>query len=154
MSVEIKVTSHSETDTAYALTRELMEYHNALDIFTMTRERFSELIKTGAVMSFIAYVDDNPSGVMNGFYKYTTFTGRKIFYIEDLYVRESFRGCGIGGKFLAKAEEIAVSNDCEQIELKCAEWNKKSAEFYENHGMKHDTDWRVYTLQCIIKNAL
>ena len=146
MSVEIKITSHSEICTAYALTRELMEYHNALNIFTMTIERFSELIKTGAVMSFIAYADGKPAGVMNAFYKYTTFTGRKIFYIEDLYVRESFRRSGTGGKFLAKAEEIAIANDCEQIELKCAEWNKKSAGFYESHGMKHDTDWRVYTL--------
>ncbi|MCM1314132.1 MAG: GNAT family N-acetyltransferase [Prevotella sp.] len=146
MQTEIKFTSYSETDTAYTLTRELMEYHNALDIFTMTPERFRELVKSGVLISFIAYVDGEPVGVMNAFYKYTTFSGRKIFYIEDLYTRESFRGYGIGGKLLEKAKETAVSNDCGQIELKCASWNKRSAGFYESHGMNHDTDWNVYIL--------
>ncbi len=146
MLIEIKSVSPSETVTAYGLTRELMEYHNALDIFTMKQERFSELVTTGALMSFLAYADGEPVGVMNAFYKLTTFTGRKIFYIEDLYARGKCRGCGIGGKFLDKAKEIAVENDCEQIELKCASWNKKSAGFYKSHGMSHDTEWEVYTL--------
>lgn len=146
MLIEIKAIPHSEICMAYALTHELMEYHNALDIFTMTLERFSELVTSGALMSFIAYADGEPIGVMNAFYKYTTFSGRKIFYIEDLYVCESFRGCGTGGKFLAKAKEVALSAGCEQIELKCAEWNKKSAGFYESHGFIHENDWRVYTL--------
>ncbi|MDE6036593.1 MAG: GNAT family N-acetyltransferase [Ruminococcus sp.] len=144
--IDIKATSLSETDTAYGLTRELMEHHNALDIFTMTSMRFRELIESGTLISFIAYADNIPVGVMNAFYKYTTFSGRKIFYIEDLYISESFRGHGIGGKFIEKAREIAVSADCVQIELKCAEWNKKSAGFYESHGLKPDTEWIVYTL--------
>ncbi len=145
MLIEIKNTS-SDTATAYALTRELMEYHNALNIFTMTQKRFSELVETGALMSFIAYADGEPVGVMNAFYKYTTFTGRRIFYIEDLYARKEYRGCGIGGKFLEKAKQIAVAEDCEQIELKCASWNRSSAGFYKAHGMSHETDWEVYIL--------
>ena len=144
--IEIKSTSASETDTAYSLTRELMKHHNALDIFTMSTARFRELIESGTLISFIAYADNIPVGVMNAFYKYTTFSGRKIFYIEDLYINESFRGHGIGGQFIEKAKEIAVSADCVQIELKCAVWNKKSAGFYESHGLKLDTDWNVYTL--------
>ena len=144
--IEIKSTSASETDTAYSLTRELMKHHNALDIFTMSTARFRELIESGTLISFIAYADNIPVGVMNAFYKYTTFSGRKIFYIEDLYINESFRGHGIGGQFIEKAKEIAVSADCVQIELKCAVWTKKSAGFYESHGLKLDTDWNVYTL--------
>lgn len=146
MQVDIKSTSQTDIPTAYGLTHELMEYHNALDIFTMTQKRFSELVETGSLMSFIAYVDGDPVGVMNAFYKLTTFTGRKIFYIEDLYAREKYRGCGIGGKFLDMAKEIAIKNDCEQIELKCASWNKNSAGFYNHHGMSHDTEWEVYVM--------
>ncbi|MDE6780991.1 MAG: GNAT family N-acetyltransferase [Ruminococcus sp.] len=144
MTVEIKSTD--DITTAYGLTRELMEHHNALDIFTMTAERFRELIKTGILMSFTAYADGQPAGVMNAFYKYTTFTGRKIFYIEDLYIREKYRGCGIGGKLLDTAKKTASANDCGQIELKCAVWNENSAGFYKSHGLFPETDWQVYTL--------
>lgn len=146
MNIDIKSASSSETDTAYSLTKELMEYHDALDIFTMTPQRFKELVETGALMNFIAYIDNKPVGVMNIFYKYTTFSGKKILYIEDLYVCEDYRGYGIGGKFLEKAKEIAIADNCEQIELKCAVWNSSSAGFYESHGMKQEKEWQVYTL--------
>ncbi|MBO5163129.1 MAG: GNAT family N-acetyltransferase [Ruminococcus sp.] len=146
MIIDIKIISPEETETAFILTRELMEYHNALDIFTMTPQRFKELTESGALMSFIAYIGSEAVGVMNAFYKYTTFSGRKILYIEDLYAREKYRGCGIGGKLLDKAKEIAAENDCEQIELKCAVWNKNSAAFYEAHGMQKEKEWNVYTL--------
>lgn len=144
MNININNVSSKETYTAYTLTRELMEYHNALDIFTMTQSRFCELIRSELLMSFIAYADNEPAGVMNAFYKLTTFTGKKILYIEDLYTREKYRGFGIGGKLLKKAKEIAEENDCEQIELKCAVWNKSSAQFYESHGMKKDKNWDTY----------
>ncbi len=146
MNIDIKSVSPDETDTAYILTRELMEYHDALDIFTMTPQRFRELVRAGALMSFVAYTDGEPVGVMNIFYKYTTFSGRKILYIEDLYAREKYRGCGTGGKFLEKARRIAAENDCEQIELKCAVWNSSSAGFYKSHGMNREKEWEVYTL--------
>lgn len=146
MNIDIKSTLSSETETAYSLTKELMEHHDALDIFTMTPERFKELVLSRALLSFMAYENNEPIGVMNIFYKYTTFSGRKILYIEDLYIREKYRGCGVGGKLLEKAKEIAVANDCEQIELKCAVWNSSSAGFYESHGMKQEKEWQVYTL--------
>ncbi|MDE6666239.1 MAG: GNAT family N-acetyltransferase [Ruminococcus sp.] len=146
MNIDIKSTSPDETNTAYSLTKELMEHHDALDIFTMTPERFKELVLSEALFSFMAYENSEPIGVMNIFYKYTTFSGRKILYIEDLYIREKYRGCGVGGKLLDKAKEIAIANDCEQIELKCAVWNSGSAGFYESHGMKQEKEWQVYTL--------
>lgn len=146
MNIDIKSVSPDETDKAFDLTKELMEYHNALDIFTMTQQRFRELVATGALISFIAYTDSELIGIMNIFYKYTTFSGRKILYIEDLYVREKYRGCGTGGKLLEKARKIAVENDCEQIELKCAVWNSSSAGFYKSHGMSRENEWEVYVL--------
>lgn len=146
MTAEIISVSAENVGSAYSLTRELMAYHNALDIFTMTEKRFSELIKAGAVSSFIAVCGNIPVGVMNIFYKYTTFSGRKILYIEDLYLREESRGHGLGKKFLDVARKTARENDCEQIELKCASWNEKSAGFYESQGMKHDEYWKTYIL--------
>lgn len=79
MQIDIKSILQTDIPVAYNLTRELMEYHNALDIFTMTQERFNKLVETGALMSFIAYADGEPVGVMNAFYKYTTFTGTENF---------------------------------------------------------------------------
>lgn len=146
MEIDIKTVSAEESEIAFILTQELMEYHKALDIFTMTPQRFRGLLENHSLTSCIAYADGDAVGVMNFFYKYTTFSGRKILYIEDLYAQEKYRGQGIGGKLLDKAKEIAAENDCEQIELKCASWNKNSAGFYTSHGMKQEKEWNVYTL--------
>lgn len=146
MSFTIKKTSSESLETAYALTRELMKHHNALDIFSMTPERMSELIGCGMLHSYILYCGNAPAGVMNFFYKLTTFTGRKILYIEDFYARKEYRGTGAGTFMLNFAKNIASENDCEQIELKCASWNTPSAGFYEAKGMKAENCWITYTM--------
>lgn len=146
MKTEILRNTAADCETVYMLTRELMAHHNALDIFTTTRERFCELIECGMLHSYTLYCDGKPAGIMNFFFKLTTFTGRKILYIEDLYVREEYRGKKLGKALTAKAGELAQENDCEQIELKCADWNKASAEFYKSIGMKDETEWITFTL--------
>lgn len=146
MNIEIRKNTPDDYETAFALTRELMVHHNALDIFTTTPERLRELIESGMLHSFTLLCDGNPAGVMNFFFKLTTFTGRKILYIEDLYVREEYRGKGLGKVLMSKAKEIAKESDCEQIELKCAHWNKASAEFYKAQKMKNENEWITFTL--------
>ena len=131
----------------FTLTKELIEYHNAMDIFELTPERMLELLSSGALQSYIALADGREAGVMNYFWKYTTFTGRKILYIEDLYARQEFRGCGIGKALIAAAKADAHKNDCEQIELKCIKSNTGSAQFYESIGMTPDDQWITYTLE-------
>lgn len=146
MHIEIKKASEADFMTAFTLTRELIEYHNALDIFELTPERLRHLIGSGEMQSFIAYADGIPAGIINFFWKYTTFTGRKILYIEDLYARKEFRGCGLGKMLFKTAKMTAIENECEHIELKCIDWNTKSAEFYESLGMKPEKQWITYTL--------
>ena len=43
MNTEILRNCAEDADTAFMLTRELMAHHNALDIFTTTKERLAEL---------------------------------------------------------------------------------------------------------------
>jgi len=146
METEILRNTAADVEIAYMLTRELMVHHNALDIFTTTPERLKELIDSGMLLSYTLYCDGKPAGIMNFFFKLTTFTGRKILYIEDLYVREEYRGKGLGKILLTKAKEIAKETDCEQIELKCANWNEASAEFYKAQKMKNENEWITFTL--------
>ena len=146
MKTEIIRNTAADSAVAYTLTRELMAHHNALDIFTTTEEKLKELIESGMLISFTLYCDGKAAGIMNFYFKLTTFTGRKILYIEDLYVREEYRGKGLGKLLLFKAREFAKDTDCEQIELKCAHWNEASAEFYKAQGMKNENEWITFTL--------
>lgn len=146
MSFTLEQVTADCTEDAYKLTEELIAYHGMLDIFTMTQERYAELVSSGSLVSFTVSDGGKPFGVMNFFYKLTTFTGRKILYIEDLYVRKEYRGSGAGRMLMKKAAETAAENDCEEIELKCACWNKDPAEFYKSCGMTENTAWNTFTM--------
>ncbi len=77
MKTEILRNTAADYKAVYMLTRELMVYHDALDIFTTSKERFKELIDSGMLHSYTLYCDGKYSGIMNFFFKLTTFTGKK-----------------------------------------------------------------------------
>lgn len=147
MIADIKMCTSSDTDTLFELTRELMEYHNLLDIFTLTKDSLRQLVERGDLKSYIAYIDGKPAGHINFFYMYSTFSGKKILYLEDLYVRNEYRKHGIGGQFIDLLKKTAKENDCCWIEWKCADFNKNGERFYEKFGAKNDKTWKTYTLK-------
>ena len=55
----------------------------------------------------IAEWDGQPAGYALFFDYYSTFEGRAGFFLEDIYVRDQFRGKGIGKALLARVAAIA-----------------------------------------------
>lgn len=147
MKAEIKKCTVDDIDTLYEMTRELIVFHGMADIFTLTKDRLAELISTGTVQSYIAYVNDKAAACANFFYKYTTFSGRKILYLEDLYSRSEYRHLGLGRKMFELLKQIAHENDCERIEWKCADFNNGGKEFYRKIGAMPENVWITYTIE-------
>jgi len=56
--------------------------------------------------------------------------------VDELVVDESYRGQGIGKKLINRIEEIAISNQCNQIELDSSFHRKEAHHFYESIGYK------------------
>ena len=56
--------------------------------------------------------------------------------VDELVVDENYRGQGIGKKLINRIEEIAISNQCKQIELDSAFHRKEAHHFYESIGYK------------------
>lgn len=147
MDIEIKKCGGEDTDILYEMTKELIDFHGMSDIFTLTRKRLSELVSSGMLQSYIAYVDSEPAAHINFFYKLTTFSGRKLIYLEDLYVREEYRGMRLGVRMFELLKRIAKENDCERIEWKCARFNEGGKLFYQKIGALPDEVWTTYTIE-------
>ena len=56
--------------------------------------------------------------------------------VDELVVDENYRGQGIGKKLMNRIEEIAISNQCKQIELDSSFHRKEAHHFYESIGFK------------------
>ena len=94
----------------------------------------------------ILEIDGAPAGFVLYFYNFSTFLGKRGLYIEDLYVREEFRGRGFGRQLLKHVCGIALNENCGRVEWWCLDWNKSAIQFYLGLGAEAMSDWTVYRL--------
>jgi len=64
---------------------------------------------------------------------FSTEFGRRCVWIEDIYVKEDFRGMGAGGRFLDFIEEKYPDA---VIRLEAEEENVRAVNVYKKHGFK------------------
>jgi GNAT superfamily N-acetyltransferase len=67
-------------------------------------------------------------------------------FLEDLFVRDLFRGRGIGTALLAAVARIAVEEDCYGIHWEVLDWNEKAIELYKALGAEFRDQWRPVLL--------
>ena len=94
----------------------------------------------------IAYVDDEPAGFALFFHNYSTFLGQRGLYLEDLFVKPSFRGHGVGRRLLQHLAHLAVERGCGRFEWWVLDWNAPAIRFYEGLGARPMSEWTVYRL--------
>lgn len=81
------------------------------------------------------------------FHNYSTFLGKANLYLEDLFVKEAYRGKGYGKALLNELAQIAVKRDCERLDWVCLNWNEPSIEFYKSLGAKPLPEWLIFRLE-------
>lgn len=74
---------------------------------------------------------------------YSTFLTRPGLYLEDLFVRESHRGKGVGHALLSEVARIATQRGAGRLEWSVLDWNAKAITFYERFGARVHSEWRL-----------
>ena len=136
-------------DAALLLTmvHELASFEHELEFVTITED---DLVRDGfganpRFRALIAEWDGQPAGYALFFAFYSTWTGRGMF-LEDLFVRESFRGRGIGKALLAAVARTAVDEQCYGVHWEVLDWNEKAIELYKALGAEFRDHWRPVLL--------
>ena len=94
----------------------------------------------------IADVDQKPAGFALYFHNYSTWRAHHGIHIEDLYVRPSQRGQGIGKALFTRIAAIAAAEGCPRLQWDVLEWNTPAIGFYEQMGAHTLTEWRTMRL--------
>ena len=95
--------------------------------------------------ALLALWEEVPVGMVIFFHNYSTFLGKPGFYIEDIFVKESYRGLGIGKALFLECVRIAKERDCGRMEWSVLNWNP-ARKFYEKLGAFPLDEWTVYRL--------
>ena len=77
---------------------------------------------------------------------FSTWLGLPGVYVEDLFVREAFRGRGLGRALLATLADLAVSRGYGRVEWAVLDWNSAAIGFYRRLGATAQDEWTVWRL--------
>jgi GNAT superfamily N-acetyltransferase len=135
--------------------RELAEYErepNAMVITekTLAKDGFGAQPKFRAL---IAEWDGQPTGYALFYDFYSSWRGSGIF-LEDLFVREQFRGRGIGKALLSHVARIAQQEGRYAVRWEVLDWNKPAIEFYKSLGARFVNEWKQVLLEAKALNRL
>jgi GNAT superfamily N-acetyltransferase len=75
------------------------------------------------------------------FYNFSTWEGKPALYLEDLFVRPSFRGKGIGKALLKHLAAVALEKGCTRYVWQVLDWNTPSLDFYKAMGALVLPEW-------------
>ena len=80
------------------------------------------------------------------FFTFSSFIGRPGLWLDDVYVRPSFRHRGLGRALIRAVARIGAERNCGRFEWTALNWNKNALEFYRSLGAQAMDDWVLLRL--------
>jgi GNAT superfamily N-acetyltransferase len=153
--LSIRAATVSDVPLLLRFFRELAEYERqpcavVIKEETPVRDGFGSQTK---FRSLIAEWDGQAVGYALFFGFYSSWKGPGIF-LEDLFVREAFRGRGIGRAILSEVARIARLEGSYGIRWEVLGWNEPAIRFYKSLGGEFFDEWRQVLLQGDALNRL
>lgn len=148
MTVTLRDATPEDASEIVALIRELAEYERAPDAAVATPElvRAALFGPERVAYSVLAELDGVTAGFALWFHNFSTWTGRRGLYLEDLFVRPVCRGRGVGLALLRHLARVAAERGCARMEWSVLDWNVDAIRFYERLGARAMRGWTVYRL--------
>lgn len=107
---------------------------------------YQSLFVEKAAEVLIAEEDGTPIGFALFFHNFSTFTGRKGLYLEDLFILPEKRGRGYGTAILKHLAQLAKQRNCGRMEWICLDWNAPALKVYRKIGAIPLDEWTVQRL--------
>jgi GNAT superfamily N-acetyltransferase len=146
--ISIRAVTEDEMPQVLAFIRELAVYERLehqvvasvadLSAALFGPRRYAEVV--------FACLDGVPVGFALFFHNFSTFLGKPGIYLEDLYVRPTVRGQGIGRRLLAWLAATALERGCARLDWAVLDWNEPALGFYRSLGAVAQDEWTTFRL--------
>ena len=101
--------------------------------FGNLEEDFELILNDTSTILFAIIEEEKMIGFMNIQCFYSIWSHGKVFFLDDFFIEESFRGRGYGEKALKSLQEYAKKGGIKRIQLMAENTNPKAIEFYKKH---------------------
>lgn len=148
MTFHIEPAVPADVPMILQLIRELAEFERLLDEVTATEEQLRAGLFGPRPSAEVIMGRLEPGGEVAGFalffHNFSTFLARPGIYLEDLYVRQKFRGHGHGEALLRHLAGVALQRNCGRLEWSVLDWNHRAIDFYKSLGAVPMHEWTTY----------
>jgi GNAT superfamily N-acetyltransferase len=123
--------------------RELAEFERELDQVEITPE---DIVRDGfgknpSFHALIAEWHGKPAAYALYYFTFSTWSGSRGLFVEDLFVRAQFREKGIGKALLQRIAGVAREQNCHGMRWEVLNWNTPAIEFYRSLGAIMQEEW-------------
>ena len=145
-SIQIAPVRRDDLPVLLSFVRELAEYEKLEHLAVATEHDFAKALfgDRPTVEAVIATMDGEPAGCAIFFANFSTFLGKPGLYLEDLFVRPSARGAGVGRELLRYLARLAVDRGWGRFEWAVLDWNQPAIGFYKKLGATPLDDWTIF----------
>lgn len=142
MNIIIRKAQKEDMGAVLELINELAVFEREPDAVIINKD---DLIRDGfgrnpAFRCFVAEADGKIEGMALVYFRYSTWKGKTV-HLEDLIVREKFRGKGLGSALYTEVIRFAAEQKVKRTEWVVLNWNKEAADFYRRSGADVMEDW-------------
>jgi len=135
-TVRIEAANARDATAVHAMLSEFAEYEKVPHLFQVQVDQLQEAM-TGSrprLSIDLVSVDGELAGCSICYETFSTFKGQPSLFIEDLYVRASYRGLGLGKALMASLAKRCREGNYASLHWRVLAWNEPAVRFYEAMG--------------------
>lgn len=146
--MSIRPARREDVGLLLGLFRELATYEKLEDQLHATEELLHEALfgERPAAEALIAEVGSQTAGYALFYPTFSTFLAIQGIWLEDVFVRPSQRGAGVGRALLSRVAAIARERGADRMEWSALDWNELALGFYRGLGAQQMTEWITHRL--------
>jgi len=139
----IREATRTDAELLVTMIREFAAFERQLEDVVIAPD---DLLRDGLgadsrIHALIAEWDGQPAGYAFYFFTYSTWIGRYSLFVEDIFVRNQFRGKGIGKWLMKYMAAIADKQSCFGMRWEVLDWNTPAIDFYHSLGAELQRQW-------------
>lgn len=142
MDFNIRKATKEDLPEVLSLVKELALYEKAPEEVTITLEEL-EQDGFGSNPLYWIILAENEQGILGmSFYyiRYSTWKG-KCLYLEDIVVKEEYRGKKIGKVLFEETIKAAKEMNAKLMNWQVLDWNEPAINFYKKFDAELDGEW-------------
>jgi GNAT superfamily N-acetyltransferase len=147
--MRIRRAASEDVPTIHQLIRDLALYERALEMARSTPEQLRESLFSATPSVFCDLIETDEGEVVGfavWFLNYSTWTGTHGIFLEDLFVKDEFRGQGYGTALLVHLAKECVARGYHRLKWSVLDWNQPSIDFYRSLGAVALDEWTEFRL--------